>query len=232
MKNIISLDMVALNEEIMELIKRSMPQLTQEQCIKMIADISEIAGKSIALGIQGGIADIASRLLDERAKVTPLERYVDTMLIYSVLGLEDRNKKKPSQCFSDIFNKFLADYQKKGKFAYLSMNNERRAGIAIRFENEPIKERDASSIIGTEVLWFMHNNRRLLVYDGNFCFSDAVIKRFKGPGNNYRVFTSSCMVMTNLTRNIEGWNIGTESWSHSPFQENSKDLELDYIPLG
>ncbi len=219
----------ALISMMSDLMSNSFSQLTPEQVQQMVTQMTEIAGKSIHSGIKEGIDYIANRLLKERATVIPFDRQVDTILIYDAFGVLNNSEKcGTQQPFRADLLEFMKEYSKQRGFTYPKQRDNFRSGVAIRFDEQPISERDATSILGSEGLWLLYNNRRVVVYDGNVAMNKVAIQRFNESEHAENSF--GVALITNLTRYKDRWTVGTDSQG-TRFSSDRFDLNLEYTPL-
>ncbi|MBT3405415.1 hypothetical protein HN422_04560 [archaeon] len=189
---------------------------------------AEIVGNAVSGGITNSLVQIVGNLLEEKAKVTPVEREVDTLVIYDCFNSVNND---PLPCVRS-FENFLKSYSDKRGYKLIDKKDmDHRNGVTIRFP-EALPEKDASSILGSEGFWVLHKNQRFLIYDGNFVMGEAVIKGFN---ESYSQDSRGIGLFTNLKK--KGWsNFGCipasvfYPWDKLS-EEGQKDLRFDYTLL-
>lgn len=228
--DILKINTEALNALLIKVISEKCPQLGTEDLQKMVTQAAEIAGKSIQAGIEGSLVEIANRAAEERAAIMPIEREVDTLLIWDMLGYDS------TQPYTKQFEKFLESHAQELNYdRSINIPKERKNqsegylgyGICIRFKDS-LKDREATSILGTEGIWFMHRNVRYLVYDGNTSMSPAVLDNFKSSQHSNDSF--GVIVCSTISRYDNDFKVYFKHDLQS--EEGKNSLILTATPIG
>ncbi|MBD3310254.1 hypothetical protein GF351_03475, partial [Candidatus Woesearchaeota archaeon] len=192
-RHILGVDDRELNQLIVDMLKEKMSNSSTRQVQAWIRTAAKSLEGAIKEGIKEALVELGRPIVDRHLACTPDERYVDVLLIYDALSYMSETR------FTDNWRRFLGIHAKDNYYTPTEQNHSYRNGVVLRFE-EPVRDRDAASIMDTEGFWLMHNNTRYMVYDGNACMNPAVRRRL-----THKEGLSGVMVTTNLISYEEAW---------------------------
>jgi len=151
---------------------------------------------SVKEGVRDAALEFAREVRAEEAKFNPVERYIDTVVIYDAIAQKDMVGPHSRE-----FGEILGDYATSLGYNLSESTDNVRNGLVLNFQRAR-KEATVAHLIGSPGLWFMMDNHRYFLYDGNLVGTEPVIERVAKSCD-----ITGVEVQTNLITTIKGFRV-------------------------